>query len=36
MLSQIRYESEVHPKQISDLVIAYKDESNPVLCGNAI
>ena len=25
MLSQIRYESEVHPKQISDLVIAYND-----------
>ena len=36
MLSQIRYESEVHPKQISDLVIAYNDESNPVLYGNAI
>ena len=25
MLSHIRYESEVHPKQISDLVIAYND-----------
>ena len=37
MLSHIRYESEVHPKQISDLVIAYNDESNPVLFyGNAI
>ena len=26
MLSQIRYESEVHPKQISDLVIDYSDK----------
>ena len=26
MLSHIKYESEVHPKQISDLVIAYNDE----------
>ena len=26
MLSNIRYESEVHPKRISDLVIAYNDE----------
>ena len=25
MLSHIKYESEVHPKQISDLVIAYND-----------
>ena len=31
MLSQIRYESEVHPKQISDLVFDYNDESKPVL-----
>ena len=36
MLSHIRYESEVHPKQISDLVIDYNDESKPVLYGNAI
>ena len=36
MLSYIRYESEVHPKQISDLVIDYNDESKPVLYGNAI
>ena len=26
MLSQIKYESEVHPKQISDLVINYNDK----------
>ena len=26
MLSHLRYESEVHPKRISDLVIAYNDE----------
>ena len=36
MLSYIRYDSEVHPKQISDLVIDYNDESKPVLYGNAI
>jgi len=30
MLSHIRYESEVHPKQIGDLVIDYNDESKPV------
>ena len=36
MLSHIRYESEVHPKQISDLVIAYNDESHPVFYGNVI
>ena len=34
MLSHIRYESEVHPKRISDLVIDYNDESNPVLHEN--
>ena len=34
MLSHIRYESEVHPKQISDLVIDYNDESKPVLHEN--
>ena len=34
MLSYIRYESEVHPKQISDLVIDYNDESKPVLHEN--
>ena len=34
MLSYIRYESEVHPKQISDLVIDYNDESKPVLREN--
>ena len=31
MLSHIKYDSEVHPKQISDLVIDYNDESKPVL-----
>ena len=36
MLSHIKYDSEVHPKQISDLVIDYNDESKPVLYGNAI
>ena len=30
MLSHIRYESEVHPKQLGDLVIDYNDESKPV------
>ena len=30
VLSYIRYESEVHPKQIGDLVIDYNDESKPV------
>ena len=30
MLSHIRYESEVHPKQIGNLVIDYNDESKPV------
>ena len=34
MLSHIRYESEVHPKRISDLVIDYNDESKPVLHEN--
>ena len=34
MISHIRYESEVHPKQISDLVIDYNDESKPVLHEN--
>ena len=34
MLSHMRYESEVHPKRISDLVIDYNDESKPVLHEN--
>jgi len=34
MLSHLRYESEVHPKWISDLVIDYNAESQPVLHGN--
>ena len=34
MLSHLRYESEVHPKRISDLVIDYNAESQPVLHGN--
>ena len=34
MLSHIRYESEVHPKQLGDLVIDYNDESKPVLHEN--
>ena len=34
MLSHIRYESEVHPKLIGDLVIDYNDESKPVLHEN--
>ena len=34
MPSQIRYESEVHPKRISDLVIDYNAESQPVLHEN--
>jgi uridine kinase len=34
MLSHIRYESEVHPKRISDLVIDYNDASKPVLHEN--
>ena len=34
MLSHIRYESEVHPKQTGDLVIDYNDESKPVLHEN--
>ena len=34
MLTHIRYESEVHPKRISDLVIDYNDESKPVLHEN--
>ena len=34
MLSHIKYESEVHPKRISDLVIDYNDESKPVLHEN--
>jgi len=34
MLSHIRYESEVHPKRISNLVIDYNDESKPVLREN--
>jgi uridine kinase len=34
MLSHIRYESEVHPKRISDLVIDYNDASKPVLHKN--
>jgi len=34
MLSHLRYESEVHPKLISDLVIDYNAESQPVLHGN--
>ena len=36
MLSHIKYESEVHPKKKSDLVIDYNDESKPVLYRNAI
>ena len=36
MLSHIRYESEVHPKRISDFVIDYNDESKPVLRENKI
>ena len=36
MLSHIKYESEVHPKQKSDLVIDYNDESKPVLYRNTI
>ena len=36
MLSYIRYESEVHPKQKSDLVIDYNDESKPILYRNTI
>jgi len=36
MLSHIKYDSEVQPKQISDLVIDYNDESKPVLYRNAI
>lgn len=31
MLSHLKYQSEVHPKRISDFVIDYNDESNPVL-----
>ena len=34
MLSHIRYESEVDPKQIGDLVIDYNDECKPVLHEN--
>ena len=34
MLSHLRYESEVYPKRISDLVIDYNAESQPVLHGN--
>ena len=34
VLSHLRYESEVHPKRISDLVIDYNAESQPVLHGN--
>jgi len=34
MLSHIKYESEVDPKQIGDLVIDYNDESKPVLHEN--
>ena len=34
ILSHIRYESEVHPKRISNLVIDYNDESKPVLREN--
>ena len=34
MLSHIRYELEVHPKRISDLVIDYNDASKPVLHEN--
>jgi len=34
MLSHIRYESEVHPKRLSDFVIDYNDESKPVLREN--
>ena len=34
MLSHIKYDSEVQPKQISDLVIDYNDESKPVLHEN--
>ena len=33
-LSHLRYESEVHPKRISNLVIDYNDESKPVLREN--
>jgi uridine kinase len=31
MLSHIRYESEVHPKRISDLVIDYNDERQGIM-----
>jgi pantothenate kinase len=31
MLSNIRYESEFHPKRISDLVIAYNDERQGIM-----
>ena len=34
ILSHIRYESEVHPKRISNLVIDCNDESKPVLREN--
>jgi len=34
VLSHVRYDSEVHPKRISDLVIDYNDESKPVLREN--
>ena len=36
ILSHNKYDSEVHPKQISDLVIDYNDESKPVLYVNEI
>lgn len=34
MLSHIKYESAVHPKRISDLVIDYNDKSRPILHEN--
>ena len=36
ILSHNKYDSEVHPKQISDLVIDYNDESKPVFYVNEI
>ena len=31
MLSHIKYDSEVHPKQISDLVIDYNDDRQGIM-----
>ena len=36
ILSHNKYDSEVHPKQISDLVIDYNNESKPILYVNEI